>query len=363
MAVAEPRVDLLGALVRAVGQTSAQAGLFNQALAGQLGIGATDLECLALLQELGTASAGQLADLLGLTTGAITGVVDRLEAGGFVARESDPGDRRRVIVRTQPGRAADVEHAYAPLVRAAGEALADTAEPELRRLLDGPRRLAEEQRRETARLRMERAADGVPLTAPLGGLEAASLEFATGAAELRLQAAELAGELYRAVFEGPQPAVRVQNGSVTFRYRRMSLFDWGKHAGSVSLNAAIPWTIAINGGAANVAVDARGLELRGLAIGGGASKVRLLLPAPRGTVQVRIGGGVSRVDVCRPFGAPAQLQVRGGASRLQFDGQRFGAVGGELRLASPGWELATDRYDIEVRGGASRLEVEEEAAE
>jgi hypothetical protein len=54
-----------------------------------------------------------------------------------------------------------------------------------------------------------------------------------------------------------------------------------------------------------------------------------------------------------------QLQVHGGANRLEFDAQRFGAVGGDVRLATPGWELATDRYVVEVGGGASRLTVQE----
>ncbi|HEX6513193.1 MAG TPA: MarR family transcriptional regulator, partial [Chloroflexota bacterium] len=62
--------------------------MFSQALAAKLGIGPTDLECLSLLQELGPSSAGQLAELLSLTTGAVTGIVDRLEASGFVVRDS-----------------------------------------------------------------------------------------------------------------------------------------------------------------------------------------------------------------------------------------------------------------------------------
>jgi DNA-binding MarR family transcriptional regulator len=53
--------------------------------------------------------AGQLAELLSLTTGATTGVVDRLEAAGFALRESDPADRRRVIIRPLPERMAEVD--------------------------------------------------------------------------------------------------------------------------------------------------------------------------------------------------------------------------------------------------------------
>jgi DNA-binding MarR family transcriptional regulator len=58
----------------------------------------TDFGSLCLLLLHGPAPAGRLAELTGLTTGAVTGVIDRLEQGGFVRREVDPADRRKVIV-------------------------------------------------------------------------------------------------------------------------------------------------------------------------------------------------------------------------------------------------------------------------
>ena len=63
-----------------------------------VGLNPTDIGSLCLLLLHGPAPAGRLAELTGLTTGAVTGVIDRLEAGGFVRREVDPGDRRKVIV-------------------------------------------------------------------------------------------------------------------------------------------------------------------------------------------------------------------------------------------------------------------------
>jgi DNA-binding MarR family transcriptional regulator len=69
-----------------------------------VGLNPTDLGSLCLLLLNGPAPAGRLAELTGLTTGAVTGVIDRLEAGGFVRRETDPADRRRVIVVPDPSR-------------------------------------------------------------------------------------------------------------------------------------------------------------------------------------------------------------------------------------------------------------------
>lgn len=63
-----------------------------------LGLTAMDLVCMCLLQLHGPLTPGYLADRTGLTAGAMTGVVDRLERAGYVTRGADPNDRRRVIV-------------------------------------------------------------------------------------------------------------------------------------------------------------------------------------------------------------------------------------------------------------------------
>jgi DNA-binding MarR family transcriptional regulator len=70
----------------------------------EVGLHQTDLGSLCLLLLHGPAPAGALAELTGLTTGAVTGVIDRLEKGGFVRREVDPHDRRKVIVVPDAGR-------------------------------------------------------------------------------------------------------------------------------------------------------------------------------------------------------------------------------------------------------------------
>jgi DNA-binding MarR family transcriptional regulator len=358
--VVDTRRALLAAVIRAMAHGAVHHASFNQALAAQLGIGPTDLECLTLLQGLGPSAAGQLAEVLGLTTGAVTGVVDRLAAAGFVVRESDPADRRRVIVRTVPERMTELDHGYAPLLVSAERSFATYSEDDLRLLLDFQRRGAELMQQQTARLKSEQdlLMPTAALEAPLGAASAGALEFGNGASELRIYASERPGVLYHAAFDGAQPSAKVQDGGVTFRYRRMSPLDWGKHAGSVGLNASIPWSITLHGGVSRVVVDARGLRLRRMSIGGGANRLEVSLPSASGSVPLSIEGGVTRVQIHHPAAVPVQLRVNGGANRLDFDGQHFGAVGGDVRLASEGWELASNRYDIEVRGGASRLEVD-----
>ena len=77
----------------------ANAILFNHQVAHRLGLGASDGQFMHLLQVHGPLTPGQLAELSGLTTGTVTGVIDRLEGAGFVRRERDPSDRRRVLVK------------------------------------------------------------------------------------------------------------------------------------------------------------------------------------------------------------------------------------------------------------------------
>lgn len=82
--------------------------LFNQAVADHLRIHPTDLQCLNLLSlEAEPVTTGRIAELTGLTTGSATRLVDRLERAGYVTRERDTADRRRVLVATVPERMAE----------------------------------------------------------------------------------------------------------------------------------------------------------------------------------------------------------------------------------------------------------------
>src|SRR5260370_16669572 len=73
----------------------------------------TDMKVMDILESTGQASAGQLANLMGLTTGTFAGILNRLEKAGLVHRERDPNDGRRVIVRLATG--SDDRHKIDPL--------------------------------------------------------------------------------------------------------------------------------------------------------------------------------------------------------------------------------------------------------
>jgi DNA-binding MarR family transcriptional regulator len=84
---------------------------FDQAVADALGLNRTDMRCLDALEREGSVAAGRLAELMGLTSGAITTALDRLEQAGYARRVSDPADRRRVLVEVTP-RAHEIADGY-----------------------------------------------------------------------------------------------------------------------------------------------------------------------------------------------------------------------------------------------------------
>lgn len=87
-----PRPDVLGR------DLSNAVIFFHEAIAAHLGMSAAEWKCLGLLDQQGPSTAGRLAELSGFTTGAITGIVDRLERAGYVRRRPHLTDRRSVII-------------------------------------------------------------------------------------------------------------------------------------------------------------------------------------------------------------------------------------------------------------------------
>jgi DNA-binding MarR family transcriptional regulator len=122
-------------LENAMRRSSAQGVIFGQTVANTAGISGSDLECLDFLNLEGRVTAGRLAEVTGLTTGAITGVVDRLEKAGFVRRERDEADRRKVFIAIVPENVARIGRFYVPMQEAMQKLWGTYSEAELQLLL------------------------------------------------------------------------------------------------------------------------------------------------------------------------------------------------------------------------------------
>lgn len=83
--------------------------LLTNAMAQRVGLSATEYECYELLRYNGPATAGKLAILCGISSGGMTGLIDRLEKLGFVERTTDPTDRRKVVVKAKNNRTAQAQ--------------------------------------------------------------------------------------------------------------------------------------------------------------------------------------------------------------------------------------------------------------
>lgn len=112
------RDELLKTLDETLRKVGAQSVLLSDTVAKLVGANPTDLECLDLLSLGGPTTAGRLAAHTGLTTGATTAVIDRLERAGFARRLRSTEDRRSVLVEALPDRLRQIEALYQPLAAA-----------------------------------------------------------------------------------------------------------------------------------------------------------------------------------------------------------------------------------------------------
>jgi DNA-binding MarR family transcriptional regulator len=112
---AESREDVLAEVAEELRLSGVTNDIADQVTADYLGLNRTDTRCLDIIERLDGVSAGRLATEAGLSTGAVTTVLDRLERAGYARRVPDPSDRRRVLVELTPGARQLLRELLAPL--------------------------------------------------------------------------------------------------------------------------------------------------------------------------------------------------------------------------------------------------------
>lgn len=357
---ADRRAELVDRIRRAFGRNSLANQLMNQAVAERLGLNLTDFSALMMLGDRGPMAASQIGEATGLSSGAVTGVIDRLERAGWVVRESDPGDRRRVVVRAKMERKGEIEELYRPLTEAGMARTADASEEKLEFIvgfLNGTAQMWEEHAARLAQGRSGGAGeDASTLSAALGGRKEARLVVKGGAALVTICGGAPEGRLYLAAFEGETPRFKLDDHTLKVAVARPRPTERGPR-GTLALAEGVEWELQLKGGGARLKLDLERLVVASLELSGGVSDVAVSLPRPSGRRPVKVSGGASNLTVTRPRGVGVRLRLTGGAAKVVLDAQRLGAAGGDTRLESEEYADGGDAWDIDVSGGASSLTV------
>lgn len=132
----EARDGIVTALLREMPWYISSSVRYHIAIADQLRMPVGDVHAVGALLEFGPIGVRRLAELMGMTTGATTRLVDRLERAGYVLRHPDPADRRRVVLHAVPERVAEIGRFYEPMGRRWGEQIDGYSTEQLRFLLE-----------------------------------------------------------------------------------------------------------------------------------------------------------------------------------------------------------------------------------
>jgi DNA-binding MarR family transcriptional regulator len=148
------REEVIQDIVDKLREMSTETVMFHQAVADELGLYITDHKCMDIIHRFGAMPAGRLGEMTGLTTGAITGMIDRLEKAGYVNRANDPKDRRKTIVEPTGNKKLKkkIESIFMPLRQRMHNLLSSRSESELKLLLDVMTEFIEQTHKETKKL-------------------------------------------------------------------------------------------------------------------------------------------------------------------------------------------------------------------
>ncbi|MFI7543855.1 hypothetical protein [Actinoplanes sp. NPDC049599] len=151
------------------------------------------------------------------------------------------------------------------------------------------------------------------------------------------------------------PKVDVRDATVVAGLRTTGLA--GPALVTVVLSDDVRWIVRLAGGASDQTVDLKGGPGGDVEFSAGTSRAEVSLPAAGGTQRVVLGGGASQLSVHLTGTAPVRVAAKNGAGEVTIDGQTRSGVPGGSTFTAPGWETATDRFDIDATSGVSSMTV------
>ena len=203
-----------------------------------------------MLLDSGAATAGRLSELMGLTSGAVTRVIDRLEQAGYVRRIPDPADRRRVIVELVPEKMAAIQATMASSATRARPRSERYSDAELAVIDDFLTRMAGGHARRGQRparrarprggravgiRRPDRRPEPRPPAVPVGRQRAPGPRHRPTSTTSTAPSST-----------GRCPQVRLRDGIVTIQYKGRLQWDWRERRADVALNASVPWDVEVD---------------------------------------------------------------------------------------------------------------------
>lgn len=365
-------IRVFSELLTKMRHSSAQGVLFSQAIAERLGLNPTDVECLEILTTSGPVTAGELAELTGLTSGSVTTLIDRLEKAGYVRRERDQHDRRRVIVHPSP-RMAEIRPLYAGIQQAMAQVCAGYNPAQLAVIAHFLDQSQAALAAETARLRGGGEASQVTARArrskqavmegPTGVWAGARLDFGVSAKGLNIRADKGLTVLYRVHFAGVAPKLQTQVEAERATVS-ISVGDEGRaneggtvQGGELLLSAATPWSLRFTQQLKQIDADLSGLRLQELSCAAGVDNLSIKLPPPEGKVKLTFSGEVTALTIQYAAQTAVRLEAREEASQLRLDGHILAASSGGFSWETPNYAAAELRYDIELEGAAHEVTI------
>jgi hypothetical protein len=193
------------------------------------------------------------------------------------------------------------------------------------------------------------------VTGPVDGRSEAQFDLVKGATAVSVRGADLGDRIYRVTGsdDGDHPPTVTDAGNL------MQVTSMGNSSAViVELNRDVTWRIRIVDGASSENLNLSDLKVSGVEIIGGVASIDLRLPAPHGSVPVRMSGGANQFAIHRPSGVAVQVRAGGGAGNVTIDGQQHSGVAGGSAFASGGWDTAADKYEVDCTAGVSTVTVD-----
>ena len=186
----------------------------------------------------------------------------------------------------------------------------------------------------------------------------ATFSLVNGADVVQVRVGDLGGDLFEVSTPAESkvvPKVDVDGSTVVAGLRDTGLA--GPALVTVVLSDDVRWGVRMAGGASDQTVDLKGGPGGDVEFSAGTSRAEVSLPAAKGTQRVVLGGGASQLLVNLAGAAPVRVAAKNGAGEVTIDGQTTSGVPGGATYTAPGWDTATDRFDIDATSGVSSVTV------